>query len=129
MTTQNTIYKTWVKARKIRKITQDHIFHSDRGIQYASNLMTSLFYENKKITQSMSRKGNCWDNAIAESFFKTLKYECTNRHNFRSIFQAESIIGKYINWYNYQRLHSSLDYKTPAEKELEIKINNYRKVA
>ena len=129
MTTQNTIYKTWIKARKIRKITQDHIFHSDRGIQYASNLMTSLFYENKKITQSMSRKGNCWDNAVAESFFKTLKYECTNRYNFRSIFQAESIIGKYINWYNYQRLHSSLDYKTPAEKELEIKINNYRKVA
>ncbi len=129
MTTQNTIYKTWIKARKIRKITQDHIFHSDRGIQYASNLMTSLFYENKKITQSMSRKGNCWDNAVAESFFKTLKYECTNRYNFKSIFQAESIIGKYVNWYNYQRLHSSLDYKTPAEKELEIKINNYRKVA
>lgn len=77
----------------------------------------------------MSRKGNCWDNAVAESFFKTLKYECTNRYNFRSIFQAESIIGKYINWYNYQRLYSSLDYKTPAEKELEIKINNYRKVA
>ena len=99
MTTQNTIYKTWVKARKIRKITQDHIFHSDRGIQYASNLMPSLFYENKKITQSMSRKRNCWDNAVAESFFKTLKYECTNRHNFRSIFQAESIIGIIIKGY------------------------------
>ena len=48
MTTQNTIYKTWIRARKTREITQDHIFHSDRGIQYASNLMTGLFYENKK---------------------------------------------------------------------------------
>jgi len=129
MTTKNTIYKTWIQARRTREIADNHVFHSDRGIQYASNLMTSLFYENKKIKQSMSRKGNCWDNAVAESFFKTLKYECTNRYNFKSIVEAENVISQYVNWYNYQRLHSSLDYKTPAEKELEIKINNYRKVA
>jgi len=129
MTTQNTIYKAWIKARKQREITDDHIFHSDRGVQYASSQITQLFYENKKITQSMSRKGNCWDNAVAESFFKTLKYECTNRYNFKSILEAEFIISDYMNWYNYKRLHSALDYKTPAEKELEIKINNYKKVA
>lgn len=129
MTTQNTIYKTWIKARKQREITVDHIFHSDRGVQYASSQMTSLFYQNNRITQSMSRKGNCWDNAVAESFFKTLKYECTNRYRFKSILQTEIVISKYINWYNYKRLHSALNYKTPAEKELEIKMNNYIKVA
>jgi len=129
MTTQNTIYKTWVKARRQRKIANDHIFHSDRGVQYASSQMTHLFFESKKITQSMSRKGNCWDNAVAESFFKTLKYECTNRYSFNSILEAKMIINEYMNWYNYKRLHSALNYKTPAEKELEIKINNYKKVA
>lgn len=129
MTTQNTIYKTWLKARAIREITQDHIFHSDRGVQYASNQMTNLLSESKKITQSMSRKGNCWDNAVAESFFKTLKYECINRYSFKSILEAKTIINKYINWYNYNRLHSTLNYKTPAEVELEIKINKIVKVA
>lgn len=129
MTTQNTVYKTWLKARSQREITKDHIFHSDRGVQYASSQMTNLFYANNKITQSMSRKGNCWDNAVAESFFKTLKYECTNRYCFKSFLHAETVINEYINWYNYKRIHSALDYKTPAEKELEIKINNYIKVA
>jgi transposase InsO family protein len=51
------------------------VFHSDRGVQYASNSMTNLFAYNRKITQSMSRKGNCWDNAVAERFFKTIKHE------------------------------------------------------
>lgn len=129
MTTENTIYKTWIKARKVRKITENHIFHSDRGVQYASNKMTTIFENNLKINQSMSRKGNCWDNAVAESFFKTLKYECTNRYSFNSFLEAYSIIKEYINWYNYERLHSSLDFKTPAEKELEIKINNMNKSA
>jgi len=129
MTTENTVYKAWCQARKNRIISDHHIFHSDRGVQYASNQMTRLLYENKKITQSMSRKGNCWDNAVAESFFKTLKYECTNRFTFKSIMQAEIIIADYINWYNYERLHSSLDYKTPVEKELELRTKNHKKVA
>lgn len=129
MTTQNTIYKTWIEARKQREITEDHIFHSDRGVQYASSLMTNLFYQNNKITASMSRKGNCWDNAVAESFFKTLKYECTNRYHFKSILEANTIINDYMYWYNYKRIHSAIGYKTPAEKELEIKIINQIKVA
>lgn len=127
-TTNNTIYKTWIKARKQRATTDGHIFHSDQGVQYASSQMSNLFYQSNKMTQSMSRKGNCWDNAVAESFFKTLKYECTNRYRFKSILQAEMVINEYISWYNYKRLHSALDYKTPAEKELEIKINNCKKV-
>ncbi|KAA1238752.1 IS3 family transposase, partial [Aquimarina sp. RZ0] len=82
MTTQNTIYKTWLLAKKKRPISDNHIFHSDRGVQYASNTMKNLLDSNLKISRSMSRKGNCWDNAVAESFFKTLKYECVYRHKF-----------------------------------------------
>jgi putative transposase len=69
MTTENTIMKAWLIARENRNIIKKFIFHSDRGVQYASNKMFNLFYFNRKITQSMSRKGNCWDNAVAESFF------------------------------------------------------------
>mgnify|MGYP001952787643 FL=1 len=76
----------------------------------------------------MSRKGNCWDNAVAESFFKTLKYECTNRHDFKSYIHAYQIIEEYINWYNNVRMHSALGYKSPAEFELELKIKNNQKV-
>lgn len=129
MTTENTIYKTWLKARKIREIAENHIFHSDRGVQYAAHKMTDVFKKSTKIKQSMSRKGNCWDNAVAESFFKSLKYECTNRYNFKSYLETHAIIQDYINWYNYERLHSTLDYKTPAEKELEITIKNMNKAS
>ena len=72
MTTKDTVMKAWILARGSRKITSRHIFHSDRGVQYASNIMTNIFPFNSKITQSMSRKVNCWDNAVAESFFKTI---------------------------------------------------------
>jgi putative transposase len=70
MTAKNTILKAWLSARASRDIQQGIIFHSDRGVQYASTKMTNLFSFNRKIIQSMSRKGNCWDNAVAESFFK-----------------------------------------------------------
>ena len=64
----------------------------------------------------MSRKGNCWDNAVAESFFKTIKVECINRFEFQSIEQAYSVIFDYIDgWYNTKRIHSTLDGKSPAE--------------
>jgi transposase InsO family protein len=75
MTTQNTVMKAWIEARKTIGICNEFIFHSDRGVQYASNKMINIYNFNLKITQSMSRKGNCWDNAVAESFFKTIKYE------------------------------------------------------
>ena len=70
MRTENTVMKAWVNARENRNISTGFVFHSDRGVQYASNKMRSIFSYNIKITQSMSRKGNCWDNAVAESFFK-----------------------------------------------------------
>jgi putative transposase len=87
MTTENTIMKAWLSARKTRAITSKHIFHSDRGVQYASNKINNMFSFNQKITQSMSRKGNCWDNAVAESFFKTIKYEWLYKFKFTSFKQ------------------------------------------
>jgi len=121
MTTENTILKTWIIATKNRAINSGFIFHSDRGVQYASNKMTNLFSFNRKITQSMSRKGNCWDNAVAESFFKTIKHEWLYRFKFRSYEQLYKSIDDYINWYNTVRLHSSLGYITPLEMELKLK--------
>ncbi|MFT6995527.1 MAG: putative transposase [Maribacter sp.] len=74
MTTEKTVLTAWLNAYKTRAINHGFIFHSDSGVQYASNKMTSLFSFNKKITQSVNRKGNCWDNAVAESFFKSVDY-------------------------------------------------------
>tara|TARA_B110000977_G_scaffold155707_1_gene198079 strand:- start:158 stop:979 length:822 start_codon:yes stop_codon:yes gene_type:complete len=121
MTTQNTIMKAWLSARNNRSITDGFIFHSDRGVQYASNKMTRLFSFNRKITQSMSRKGNCWDNAVAESFFKTIKHEWLYRFKFKSYDQLHDSIDDYINWYNNKRLHSSLGYLSPLEMEMKLR--------
>jgi putative transposase len=120
MTAENTIIKAWYLARNKRQIKKGFIFHSDRGVQYACNKITSLFSFNGKITQSMSRKGNCWDNAVAESFFKTIKHEWLYRFKFTSYKLYESI-EDYIDWYNTERLHSSLGYLTPLEMELKLK--------
>jgi putative transposase len=121
MTTENTVMKAWLSARKNRAISEGFIFHSDRGVQYASNKMTSLFSFNRKITQSMSRKGNCWDNAVAESFFKTIKHEWLYRFKFTSFEQLYDSIEDYINWYNNKRLHSSLGYLSPLEMEVKLR--------
>ncbi len=68
----------------------------------------------------MSRKGNCRDNATAESLCKTIKYECTNRYKFTSIQQRFDCLKDYISWYNTKRIHSTLGYKTPLEMQLEL---------
>jgi transposase InsO family protein len=126
MTTEETIMQAWHEASRNRTITWDFIFHSDRGVQYASIFMGNLFSLNRKITQSMSRKGNCWDNAAAESLFKTIKHECTNRYRFTSKEQLNVCLIEYISWYNTKRIHSALGYKTPLEMQLELEnlINN-----
>ena len=127
MTTENTVYKAWKSAINTRGIQDNFIFHSDRGVQYASNKMSSIFSFNRKITQSMSRKEEKamllkdWDNAVAESFFKTIKYECLLRHKFKSYEQLYGCISEYLIWYNTKRLHSSLGYLTPLEKEMELR--------
>jgi transposase InsO family protein len=120
MTTENTVWKAWLLATNTRKIRYNFIFHSDQGVQYASNKMSCVLRNNIKITQSMSRKGNCWDNATAESLFKTIKYECTNRYKFTSNKQLFDCLEDYIRWYNTKRIHSTLGYKTPLEMQLEL---------
>jgi len=70
----------------------------------------------------MSRKGNCYDNAVAESFFSTLEHEVRCRWNFMSLRDAEQIIGAFIdNYYNRKRMHSTLDYMSPSEYESSAK--------
>lgn len=74
----------------------------------------------------MSRKGNCWDNAVAESFFKTIKYEELNHHKFDSYEQLYACIEQYIGWYNTKRIHASLGYQTPLEREIKIRTKNIK---
>jgi putative transposase len=73
----------------------------------------------------MSIKGNCWDNAVAESFFKTIKHEWLYRFKYNIYSQLYDSVEKYMNWYNNQRLHSSLGYISPLEMEVIIR-NNFK---
>ncbi len=96
---------------------EDLVTHTDRGSQYASERYRNLLAENG-IKASMSRKGNCYDNAFVESFFHTLKVELVHRESFKTREEAKSAIFEFIEvWYNRQRIHSALDYKTPVEYE------------
>ena len=91
--------------------------HSDQGSQYASGDYQKLLSKHK-MTCSMSRKGNCWDNAVAESFFHLLKTEWVNHHRYVSRSEAISSLFYYIEiFYNRKRRHSVLDYTTPQEYE------------
>lgn len=93
------------------------VHHSDRGIQYASKDYTDLLKEHR-ITISMSRKGNPYDNATCESFLKTLKYEEVYRQEYRGLGEVLDSIGGFIERvYNERRLHSALGYRTPSEFE------------
>ena len=100
------------------------IIHSDRGSQYAANAFRLLLQTNC-FRQSMSGKGNCYDNAQAESFFSRFKTELLEGGVFESVEQATSEVFSYIEgYYNRVRLHSSLGYKSPMEFEMELKTKN-----
>lgn len=100
------------------------IIHSDRGSQYASNGFRQLLQQNS-FRQSMSGKGNCYDNAQAESFFSRFKAELIEDGVFEDIEQTRSEIFSYIEgYYNRVRLHSSLGYKSPIEFEMQLKSKN-----
>src|SRR4029453_11304360 len=93
------------------------VHHSDRGVQYASGDYVKRL-ESCGITISMSRPGNPWDNAWAESFIKTLKLEEVNGRRYRNFDHAKTCIGTFIEEvYNQQRMHSALDYDSPVEFE------------
>jgi putative transposase len=96
------------------------LHHSDRGSQYASGAYQRLLKE-AGMTPSMSRRGDCWDNAVAESFFATLTKELLIDGVFESRHQGCREIFEFIEiWYNRQRRHSSLGYRTPAQYEAEL---------
>ncbi len=105
------------QAVKRRRPGKGLVFHSDRGVQYASTQMRSELDKNGFI-QSMSRKGDCWDNAVMESFFHTMKTEHTYFERYKTRAEAKSKLFDYIEvFYNRQRKHSTLGYKSPLAFE------------
>ena len=96
------------------------IHHSDRGVQYACAAYRALLTTHG-FRASMSRKGDCWDNAVAESFFATLEWELLMQHDFQTRNEARHAIFEYIErWYNPKRRHSALDYMSPAQYEEQL---------
>lgn len=114
---ENLVIKTLDKALMQRKPSGELILHSDRGSQYASHRLRNILKENN-ITQSMSSKGNCYDNAPTESFFSTLKRELVYRERFKTREEAKQKLFEYIEvFYNRQRRHSTLGYLSPMQFE------------
>jgi len=114
------------RALSERQPSSGLVHHSDRGVQYACEDYVQRL-ESCGITVSMSRAGNPYDNAWAESFMKTLKVEEVDGRRYRNVEQAKSSIGEFIEEiYNQQRLHSALDYRSPAKFEAEGKKRMWR---
>jgi putative transposase len=108
-----TIMALW-KAWKNRGMPTGMIIHSDRGVQYAASAYRQFVTKRCKAQQSMSRKGNCWDNAPVESFFATLKIEGLDTFAYRDLEHVQPHVWQFIeNRYNRKRLHSTLGYVTP----------------
>lgn len=127
MSTNETTLASWKMAIRNRSVQNGLIFHTDRGVQYANNKFANIL-ESYKVTRSMSRKGNCWDNAVAESFFKSFKTELIYGNKLISKEQMKLQVFEYIEiWYNQKRRHSALKYKTI--KEFNNQSYNYKNVA
>ena len=118
--TASLIITAMKNALTLRQVDAGLILHSDQGCQYASKSFRQLLKDNE-VAQSMSRKGNCYDNAVAESFFKTIKTELVKRTLFETRDNANLKLFDYIEiFYNRQRKHSTLNYKSPNEYELTV---------
>lgn len=112
------------KALATRKPSAGLVHHSDRGSPYASEDYRTMLSSNGLIA-SMSRRGNCWDNAVAESFFGTLKGELVDHEVYATRKEASASIGDYIeNFYNVQRRHSAIGNISPMEFELRLQSRN-----
>lgn len=106
--------------KKHQPTTNKLLFHSDQGVQYSAHLFVD-YLDNLQITQSMSRRGNCWDNSVMERFFRSLKTERLNSLSFINHQSAVNVVESYLYFYNYRRLHSSIGYITPIQKVYELK--------
>ena len=123
MSAQETTIAAWKMALNNRPVEPGLMFHSDRGVQYAAITFRRQLDQNLVI-QSMSRKANCWDNAVAESFFKILKAELGYDTLFPSENSARIAIFEFIEiWYNRQRIHQAIGYRTPLQMEQLLTIN------
>ena len=127
MSANETTLASWKMAIRNRNVQKGLIFHSDRGVQYANNKFANVL-DSYKVTRSMSRTGDCWDNAVAESFFKSLKTELIYGNKLITKEQMKLQIFEYIEiWYNQKRRHSALKYMTI--KEFNNQLNKYKNVA
>lgn len=125
MTAEKTIRAAWKMAVRNRPISEKLVFHSDQGVQFACKEFTGLLKSYSRVTQSMSRKGNCWDNAVAESFFKSLKVECIYQERYANRREAELNIFHWIEtWYNKKRRHSALGNLTIDEFNQKNQMKN-----
>ena len=126
MKTNETIIPAFRMAKINRPVNKQQklIFHSDRGIQYACDEFVNETEKHDNIERSMSRKGDCWDNAVAESFFKTIKVELIYRYKYQSREEAALSIFEYIEtWYNQKRRHKHLNNLTINEFHKSINNN------
>lgn len=125
MSAEKTSIAAWRMAVKNRPISQELIFHSDRGVQYACQTFANLLNSYKYVERSMSRKGNCWDNAVAESFFKTIKVEHIYRNRYLNQEQAALSVFEWIEtWYNKNRRHAALGNLTINEFNMKFEYRN-----
>ena len=109
-------------ALRLRRPRAGVLHHSDRGVQYASTAYRALLAQHG-LTMSMSRRGNCWDNAVVESFFAILKTELRpeGEREWPTREHARAALARYIDgWYNFQRRHATLGYRSPYEYEREL---------
>jgi len=118
--TQALVIRALMMAINLRKPPPGLIHHSDRGSQYASHAYQALLKQHGMIC-SMSRKGNCWDNAPVERFFSSLKREWTGDRLYWTRQEAIADVREYVAvYYNSRRLHSTLGYKTPMNYENDL---------
>ena len=111
-------------ARQTRRPGPDTLHHSDRGRQYSSAGYRAAL-QAAGLTASMSRQGDCWDNAVVESFFATLKTELIHRRAWATRVEVQHAVFRYIEgWYNPHRLHSALGYHSPAQYEATLRTRS-----
>ena len=113
----NLVVSAFDMACQLRKPTNKLMFHSDQGVQYASAEFRAAL-SRLEVVQSMSRRGDCWDNSPCESFFSTLKLELGLRKSRGTKLETQALVFEWMEvFYNRQRLHSSLNFLSPAEFE------------